>query len=272
MADGLAGGVEDGVGLAVEGFAAPEDAAEVAHGLAALGDGAAIALFEDAGHVLFGLGAQPDGEAFAEEEVVGGGVGDDAAASGEDEAAVPGKDALEGFALKAAVSCLAIEVEDDGEGLAGVGLNLLVEFNERAMQNLGEQGAQGGFAGAAEAGKGDTEAAERSVGATELGEEEFMGMFQGHGRKFFEKGSGLFKSRRGRGAFGGQGFDGHVKGVGEGMEASDGQTGVALFDADERAQGEGALFGELTLGETATFADGANAFTELQEVGVQGLE
>ncbi len=61
LLDGLAGGFEHGVGLAIEHFPAPQNTAKIAHGLTTLRDGSAIALLEDARHVHFGFRPKPDG-------------------------------------------------------------------------------------------------------------------------------------------------------------------------------------------------------------------
>ena len=61
---GVIGGFEDAICLTIQGFPAAENAPEIAHRLAALRHGTAIALSEDAGHVFFRFGAEPDGEAL----------------------------------------------------------------------------------------------------------------------------------------------------------------------------------------------------------------
>ena len=124
FADGLAGSLESGVGLAIKGFPAPEDAAEVAHGLAALRDGAAITLLEDASHVFFRLGTKKDREAVAEQAIVSAGVGDDAASWSENEAGILGENGAQSFALHPAVAGEAVKIENNGEREAGVTFDL----------------------------------------------------------------------------------------------------------------------------------------------------
>ena len=77
---GLPAGFERCICLAIKGFPAPKDAAKIAHGLAIMRHGAAIALGKHASHVLFGFGTEPDGEALAEEAIISTGIGNDAAA------------------------------------------------------------------------------------------------------------------------------------------------------------------------------------------------
>jgi len=54
---------------------------------------------------------------------------------------VLGKDAIQGLTFHAAVPGDAVEIKDDREGQAGIGFDLLVEFEERALKDLSEQGA-----------------------------------------------------------------------------------------------------------------------------------
>ena len=267
---GVAGGFEDGVGLAIEGFAAPENAAKIAHGLAALRDGATVALTDDAGHVLFGFGAEPDGEALSQQKVVGDGIGDDAAAGSQNEAGVSGEDAVERVALHAAVAGDAVEIEDDGEGKAGIVFDLFIELEEGTLERLGEQAAERGFAGAAQAGEGDARAAQSGISAAKFFEKKLVRVLQIGSGKFFKKSGGLLEGRRGRHVFGGEGFDGYVEGDGEIAQAGEGDITAAAFEVIEEAHGEGALSGELFLGQAATSAEGAETLSQSLQVGVQG--
>src|ERR1700751_2132621 len=138
MSHWLSGGVEDGVGLTVEGFAAVKNAEKIAHGLAALRHGTAVALFDDAGHVVFRFGAQPNREAGTKQPIVVTGIGDDAAAGGENKAAMALEYAGESNAFQAAIAGLAVEIEDNRQREAGVALDLAIEFDERTLQALGE--------------------------------------------------------------------------------------------------------------------------------------
>jgi hypothetical protein len=127
----LPAGFDHRICLAIKGFPAPKDAAKIAHGLAIVRHGAAIALGKHASHVLFGFGTEPDGEAFAEESIIGTGIGNDAAAGGKHEPGMVGENGFESFALHAAEAAGTVKVEDDREGEAGTALNLFVEFDER---------------------------------------------------------------------------------------------------------------------------------------------
>jgi hypothetical protein len=183
--DGFTGGFQDGIGLAIEGFAAPKDAAKVAHGLTTLRDGTAIPLFENASHVLFGFGAEPNGEAGAEKAVEGAGIGNDAATGGEDESFVGVENGIESLPLHAAIACGTVEIEDDGEGQAGVVFNLFIELNEGNAKNLREQTTERGFAGTAQADQSDSGMARRGISAGKLFEKQFVGVTQLNGRKLF---------------------------------------------------------------------------------------
>jgi len=110
---GLPAGFKYCICLAIKGFPAPKDAAKIAHGLAIMRHGAAIALGKHASHVLFGFGTEPDGEALAEEAIIRTGIGDNAAAGGEHEPGMLSENGFESFALHAAEAAGAIKVEDD---------------------------------------------------------------------------------------------------------------------------------------------------------------
>ena len=128
---GLPAGFECCICLAVKGFPAPKDAAKIAHGLAIMRHGAAIALGKHALHVLFGFGTEPDGEALTEEAIISTGIGNDAAAGGEHEPGMLGENGFERFALHAAEAAGTVKVEDDRQSEPGTALNLFVEFDER---------------------------------------------------------------------------------------------------------------------------------------------
>jgi hypothetical protein len=266
MFQGLVGGIEDGIGLAVLCFAAVKDAAKVAHGLAALRHGAAITLFDDAGHVVFGFGAEPDREAGAEQAIVVAGIGDDAAAGGENEAAVAFEDAVECDALEATIASLTVEIENDGQREAGVALDLAVEFDERALQFLGEQRPQSGFSGSAQAGKRDAGAPQRGGRAAEFLEEQLVRVIEISRRQFFQEGGGLLKRGRSGRVFRGEHFHGDIERASEFAQASDRDVGAAEFDLGQKARGQSASLGELFLSEAAAGASGAEAFSELLEV------
>jgi len=236
MLEGLAGGVEDGVGLAVLSFAAVEDAAEIAHGLAAPRHGAAVTLFYDAGHVVFRLRAEPDGEARAEQAIVVAGIGDDATAGGENKAAMAFEYAVESDALQAAIAGLAIEVEDDGKGEAGIAFDLAVEFDERAPETLGEQRTQRGLSGSAQTGECYARAPQSGWRAAEFLEKQFVRVIEIGRRQFFEKGGGLLEGGRDREVFRGERFHGDIEGASEFAQTSDGDVAAAEFDFGEEAR------------------------------------
>src|SRR5882724_2733273 len=181
------------------------------HGLAIMSHGAAVALGEDAGHMLFRLGAERNGEALAEQSVVAGGIGDDAAASGEYEAGILSQHGFQCLAFHAAITARAVEVKDNGEGEARISFDLLVEFDEGDAKDLSEKAAERGLAGAAQADQGDSEAAGSGISATEFFEQEFVSISQLGRRKFFEQVRGLFKWGRSRLAVGDKIFDREVQ-------------------------------------------------------------
>src|SRR5215468_150076 len=245
MFQGLGGGVEGGVGLTVEGFAAVKNAAKIAHGLAALRHGTAVTLFDDAGHVVFGFGAEPYREAGTKQSIVVTGIGDDAAAGGENKAALALEDAVESDALEATIAGLAVEIENDGQREAGVALDLAVEFDERALQALGEQRTQSGFSGSAQAGERDAGAPQRGGRAAEFLEEQLVRVIEISRRQFFQEGGGLLKRWRSGRVFRGEHFHGDIERASEFAQASDGDVGAAELDLGQEARGQSALLGEL---------------------------
>src|SRR5258708_23881747 len=79
----LAGRVHRDVGLSIERGPAVEYTPQILHRLIVPGHRTGVALRGHARHVLLGLGFQPDREAGREEELIGSGLGDDAAARGD---------------------------------------------------------------------------------------------------------------------------------------------------------------------------------------------
>src|SRR6185312_328254 len=107
-----------------------------------------------------------------EQEIEGRGLGDDAAAGGDDDALMALDHRLERAALIAAKGGLAIEVEDRGKPGAGLALDLAVEFDEGHVEALGERVAERRFAGAAQPDERDAVAPlARHRGAEGIGEE-----------------------------------------------------------------------------------------------------
>src|SRR5215813_13587984 len=208
--EGVAGSVEDGVGLAVKGFTTVENAPEIAHGLAALCDRATITLLEHAGHVVFGCGAKPDGEAGTQQAIVVPWIGDEAAAGGQHETAVAFENAIERGALQAAIAGLAVEIKDDGQGQAGVPLDLAVELDERAPQALSQQRSERRLACSAQTGKGDARAAQAGGRAAKSFEQQAVRAVEVSRRELLQKAGGLLKRRGGGGIFRGYRFDGEI--------------------------------------------------------------
>ena len=270
FADGLAGGFDSGVGLTVESFAAPQDAAKIAHGLAALGDGAPVALLEDTGHVLFGLGAKKNCEAIAKQLVKSAGIGDDAATRSQDESLAFSKDGIEGFAFHAAVSGEAVEIEDDGEGEAGSALNFPVEFDEGQAYALRQQRTERGFASATQPDERDAGTAGGDVDGAKFFEKKFVGVTKMASGELLEESSGLIESGRRGLAVDDQILDGNIEHTRNLVQANDGNVAASQFDVSKKARGERGLARQLSDGQTAARADGANVFAELLQVGVYG--
>jgi len=144
--DGLAG---------VEARLGGDWVGEVGAGLAGIGGRAGAERLHHAAVVK-------DGEGRVEEEGEGGGgllqqeaVGEGfqrAAAEGKDEIALPERGG-EGEGLKPAEMGLAVGGEDGGDREAGAGFDGGVEIEEVPAEALGEQAADGGLAGAHEAGE-----------------------------------------------------------------------------------------------------------------------
>ena len=105
-----------------------------------------------------------------------------------------GENALERLAFQATIAGDAIKIEDDGKGQAGVGLDLLVQFQERALQDLCQQRTQCGFSCSAQADEGDAKPPQRAVGTAELLEQQPVSAGQVGGRKLFKEDGGLFEA------------------------------------------------------------------------------
>src|SRR5437764_489440 len=88
--------------------------------------GAAVALTDDTSHVFFGLGVEPNRETFREQAIEGAGIGDDAASGGENESRVLGENKVKSLALHAAITGVAVEIENDSESESGVVFDLFV--------------------------------------------------------------------------------------------------------------------------------------------------
>lgn len=107
-----------------------EEVDEVLVGLVAALHGAEVALGSDAFPVVDGAGFEPDGLGLGAEEGVAAGVGDEAAADGEDEGLGFVEEAGEDAAFEDSVGGFALEFEDFGEGHAGFFFDEGVEFDE----------------------------------------------------------------------------------------------------------------------------------------------
>src|SRR5258705_7499996 len=70
-----------------------------------------------------------------------------------------GEDGIESLTFEPAIAAEAVEIKDDGQGDAGVALNLLIEFDEGDAKNLREEASERGFAGATKSNEGDAETA-----------------------------------------------------------------------------------------------------------------
>ena len=182
-----------------------EEVNEVLVGLVAALHGAEVALGADAFPVVDGAGFEPDGLGLGAEEGVGAGVGDEAAADGEDEGLGFVEEAGEDAAFEDAVGGFALEFEDFGDGHAGFFFDEGVELDEGDVEFLGEAGAEGGFSGAAEAEEGDAEGF-GGVGFLTGGGEEVFGW--------------------------------NAEGFGEVPEADEAGVGEAILDVGEEADGE----------------------------------
>jgi hypothetical protein len=95
-----------------------------------------------------------EGAGPGEEQGAGGCVLDCAAAKSEDEG-VRGGEAGDGFMLADAEGRFAVAGEELGNSCAGFGLDYVVKVDEGPAEALGEERANGSFAGAHEAGQDD---------------------------------------------------------------------------------------------------------------------
>lgn len=103
-----------------------------------------------------GLGRRPqtDHHGVRFEAVQVGGIGDEAAAGGNDDV-LPGLEGLGGVFLEFAECLLAVLGEDIGDGLAGLAFNPFIGIDKVEVKMLGDNAPDGGFAGAHEADEGN---------------------------------------------------------------------------------------------------------------------
>jgi len=220
--------------------------------------------------VFFGLGAEPDGEALTQEAIVRAWVGDDAAPGGEYEAMMLGEDGIESLTFEAAIPIESIKIKDDGQGDAGVALDLLVQFNERHAENLRKETAERGFAGTAKSDEGDAETAGGKIGVGKFFEKKLVSIAQLAGSKFFEECGGLIESRRGGLAIGGKIFHGNFESASDGVKTADGDIAEAEFNFGEVTSGERTGASELAKGHSAACAGRTNFIAELLKIRIHG--
>ena len=105
--------------------------------------------------MLLGLGLEPHREAGREEQLIGSGLRDDAAARGDHGAFVFFEHPFEAAPLVAAVAGLPVEQKDLREAGARVALDLAVELDEGHAQSAGELRTERGFARTAQSDERD---------------------------------------------------------------------------------------------------------------------
>ena len=181
-----------------------------------------------------------------------------------------GEDGIESLTFEPAIAAEAVEIKDDGQGDAGVALNLLIEFDEGDAKNLREEASERGFAGATKSDEGDAETAGGKVRVGEFFEEKLVSIAQLAGRKFFEEGGGLIESRRGGLAIGSKTFHGNFECASDGVKTADGDIAEAQFNFGEVTSGERGGASELAKGHSAACAGSTNFIAELLEIGIHG--
>src|SRR5258707_5674394 len=122
-----------------------------------------------------------------------------------------GEDGIESLTFEPAIAAEAVEIKDDGQGDAGVALNLLIEFDEGDAKNLREEASERGFAGATKSDEGDAETAGGKVRVGEFFEEKLVSIAQLARRELFDEGGGLIESRRGGVGNGRKNFPGNFE-------------------------------------------------------------
>src|SRR5262245_13693976 len=132
------GGVENEIRLGIERLAARQNGDEVVHCTIVVRHRAQIALFDDAPHVFLGIRLEPYGAARGRQELVGAGLGDEAAARRDDEARMALQDRFQRGALVAAKNLLAEEFEQLAQADPAVPLDLAVELDERYVEPRGK--------------------------------------------------------------------------------------------------------------------------------------
>src|SRR6267378_1365226 len=142
----LAGRVHRDVGLSIEHGPAIEYTPQILHCLVVPGHRTGVALRDHARHMLLGLGLEPHREAGGEQEFVGSGFRNDAAARGDHGALVFFEYPLEAAPLVATVAGLPVEEKDLRETGARLALALAVELDKGGAQCLGELRTECGFA------------------------------------------------------------------------------------------------------------------------------
>ena len=105
--------------------------------------------------MLLRRGLEPHAAAALEQELVGAGVGDEAAAGGDHGARLLGEHALERAAFEAAKGVLAVHGEYLGERGARFLLHFAVELHERQAHGRRQFGAERRFSGTAQADERD---------------------------------------------------------------------------------------------------------------------
>src|SRR5712691_4183117 len=151
----LAGRVHRDVGLSIEHGPAVEYTPQILHRLVVPGHRTGVALRDHARHMLLGLGLEPHREAGREQEFVGSGFRDDAAARGDHGTLVFFEHPFEAAPLVAPVAGLPVEQKNLREAGAGLALDLTVELDKGRAQRAGELRTERRFARAAQSDESD---------------------------------------------------------------------------------------------------------------------
>src|SRR6516162_9127355 len=218
--------------------------------------------------MLLRLGTHPNGKAGGQQQFERARLGDDAAASSDDEMQVLAEHLVERLALGAAEGLLAEHVEDFAQVCAAAPLNLAVELDEGHVEALGQQAAEGRFATAAQTDERNTPTPQALWWLAEMLEQHFACIRQRGWRQPLEELRQEHEIQRRLGAVVQQLSHREPNGARNAPQEHDRAVAFAGLELGEIAFGHPCMRGQRLARHAALVAQCAKALAEAAQIGI----